>query len=289
MMDGAQVKAPERERQKTPVLEAEVPFHSWFGMARHVTVAGMAAAVTGLMVGGLGGRLVMRIAGAVSGSQGAGRLTEAGFRVGEVSAIGSIFLVIFIGLASAMFGAGAFLILRPWLAWAGRFRGLAFGIALLALASATSDMMNPDNRDFPILGNEPVVVFLIVTLFVAFGIVLNRLYAPFDTWFQSEDEGITSAGIAYAILAVLGAVVALPLLVSVLLGGDGVCGCEAPVWASRSFFIVALSTVGIWIAAIVKVPAWIKQVATVTGFVGTGGVFVFGLTRAISDAVDIIS
>jgi hypothetical protein len=278
-----------KTQPKAAVLEADVPFHSVFGLARHVAAAGLAAGVTGLVVGGLGGRVVMRIAGALSGSQGAGRVTEAGFTVGEISVAGSVFLVIFIGVVSALFSAGAFLLMRPWLGWAGRLRGLVFGLALFALASATSDVMNPDNPDFRILGNEPGVVALVAALFLAFGIVTNRLYTHFDTRFQPEEEGFTSVGVGYGVFAVLGAIAAIPMLAAVLSGGDGVCGCEAPVWASRSFLVVAISTAIVWIAAITRLPGWTVRVATITGFLGTAGVFVFGLVRAVSDAVEIIT
>jgi hypothetical protein len=266
----------------------DVPFTTWFGLARHVTVVGIASAVTGLLVGGIGSRVFMRIAGAVAGSQGSGRTTEAGFIVGDVTVFGTVFFVIFMAIATGAFGAVAYLVLRPWLSWAGRFRGLLFGIALFALASATSDMMNPDNRDFLILGNELILVLLIAALFVAFGVTLDLFVPRADRWFPSGSEAERTGGVAFAALAGLGLMIAVPLMVITLLGGEGACHCETPVWAVRSFILVAVSTIVMWLAAIVRVPTWVIRIATTAGVLGVVGVFVFGLMRAISDAADII-
>lgn len=265
-----------------------MPFRTWFGLARHVAAGGLAGLTAGILVGGLGGRVFMRIAGAASGTRGAGRITEAGFTVGEVSAIGSFFLIVFIGVMSGVVGAGMYLVTLPWLGWAGKWRGVAFGVVLFALASATSDIMNPGNRDFSILGNGVLLVALIVALFVAFGVVSDWMFRWFDVRFQPEEEGFASVGVAYAIFAGLGALLVVPALAEMLLGGENVCGCEAPVWASWSFVVVCVSTVVIWVNAIKHLPSPTARLAAVTGYLGMAGVLIFGLLRAISDASDII-
>ncbi|KAA3641469.1 MAG: hypothetical protein DWP92_01115 [Armatimonadetes bacterium] len=270
-------------------LAPEVPFHSWFGLARHIMVAGIAAGITGVLVGGIGGRVFMRIAGAISGSQGAGRTTEAGFTVGEITVFGTVFLVIFLSITTAVFGATIYVLLRPWLSWASKYRGLAFGVGLFALASATSDMMNPDNPDFTILGQEPALVGLIAILFILFGITLDYLFPRADGWFDPEEAITKTTGIAFTTVAALGVALGVPLLVAAMGGGESVCGCESPVWAYRSLLVVVASTIVVWVAAIVRLPSWSLKLATMTGYVGTAGVFVFGLMRAISDAVTIIT
>ena len=267
----------------------DVPFHSWFGMARHIMVAGIAAVITGFLVGGVGGRVFMRIAGAISGSQGAGRTTEAGFTVGEITVFGTVFLVLFLSIATGVFGATIYVLMRPWLTWAGKFRGVVYGVALFALASATSDMMNPDNPDFIILGKEPVLVGLIAALFILFGITLEYFLPRADGWFDPEEATTRATGIAFSVVAAVGVVLGVPLLVASMGGGESVCDCESPVWAYRSLLVVVGSTVVVWVGTIVRFPSWSMNAATVTGFVGTAGVFVFGLMRAISDAVAIIT
>ncbi len=266
----------------------DVPFDSWFGLARHVTVGGFAGLAAGFLVGGVGGRVFMRIAGAASGTRGAGRITEAGFTVGEVTPIGTFFLVLFIGVVSGIVGAGMYLALRPWLGWAGRFRGALFGAVLFALTSATSDIMNPDNRDFTVLGNGVLLVTLIVGLFVVFGVVTDLMFKWFDAHLEPREEGSTSEGVLYGVIAGLGALVVVPALAGILLGGENVCDCESPMWASWSFVVVCVSTVAVWVDAARRLPSWVTSVAAVTGYLGISGVVAFGLLRVISDAADII-
>ena len=267
----------------------DAPFGSWFGLFRHIAAGGFAGLIAGLLVGGVGGRVFMRIAGAASGTRGSGRITEAGFIVGEVTVIGTVFLVLFIGILTGIVGAVMYLAMRPWLGWAGRWRGVVFGVGLFALTSATSDLMNPDNRDFSILGNGPLLVAMIAALFVGFGVVTDEAFRWLDARLPGEEAGWRVAGSAYAVLAVLGVIALLPVGFGLLSGGEEVCGCDAPLLASWSFVVVIVSTAVMWIWTIVHLPSWVARTATITGYLGTAGVFAFGLLRAISDATDIIN
>ena len=47
--------------------------------------------------------------------------------------------------------------------------------------------MNPDNRDFAILGNEVFVVALIVVLFISGGVLLRLLVASFHERIEDEE------------------------------------------------------------------------------------------------------
>ena len=96
----------------------------------------------------------MRVSGALAPDFAQGVSTEAGNRVGEITLGGTLVLVFIIGIAAGITGAVLYAVFRPWLAWAGRFRGVAFGVVLFAAGSATSDVLNPDNPDFFIVGNK---------------------------------------------------------------------------------------------------------------------------------------
>src|SRR5688572_6226234 len=117
-------------------------------IVRDIAVTGIAGLLVGTIVGGLGSRLFMRIAGAVAPEAMQGATTEAGARIGEITLGGTIALVVFVGIPAGILGAAFAVIYRPWLAWTGRWRGVALGVVLFALASAASDVMNPDNVDF---------------------------------------------------------------------------------------------------------------------------------------------
>lgn len=265
------------------------PFSSWLGLVRHIAAGGVAGLMAGILVGGVGSRVFMRIAGAASGSRGGGRITEAGFTVGELTLGGTIALVVFIGIISGIVGAGMYLAMRPWLGWAGRWRGVAFGVLLFGLTSATSDLMNPDNVDFLILGNEPLLVVLIVALFIGFGAVIDAMFEILDRRLPNSESGWWPIGVGYAIVSAVGVIAVLSLGSAILSGGEGICGCEAPMQASWSFVVVFAATTVMWISGIVHTPLWVARTATVAGYLGTGGVLVFGLLRALSDAADIIN
>ena len=265
------------------------PFGSAFGLFRHITIGGLSGLVAGLLVGGIGGRLFMRIAGAAAGERGAGMRTEAGFTVGEITLEGSIALILFIGIFSGVIGATAYLVFRPWLAWAGRWRGVVFGTVLFGLGSATSDIMNTDNVDFIILRNSELLVTLIFALFLAFGAVIDWVFSYLDARMPGKQDRSKGLIAVYVGLTVIGfLIVAAPGSAGAGLGQ--VCDCEAPIRAIMSYTIVSVATVIFWIGSILKRPiAWVSKTAAVLGYLGTAGVVIFGFIRAISDASDIIA
>lgn len=259
-----------------------VPFSSIFGLARHVTVAGVAGLVTGVLVGGLGGRVFMRIAGAANPAT-RGRTTEAGFIVGRITLDGTLGLVIFVGLFVGAVGAVLYVIFRPWLHRAGKWRGAAFGVVLFGIGSATSDVLNPDNIDFQILGNPLLLVAMIFGLFVAFGILLDWLFGVLNL--RMPDDGRPTARVVYTVLALLGLGLAV-LLVPFTLFTDQACDCQPPLIASSFVLVTGAGTAVRWWNGLHEQKY--RPVARMLGLIGLGGTLVFGLIRAVSDAIDII-
>jgi len=232
----------------------------------------------------------MRIAGAVAGERGAGMQTEAGFTVGEITLAGTIFLILFIGIFTGVIGTAVYLAFRPWLAWAGRWRGLAFGVVLFSLGSATSDMMNTDNVDFIILRNSELLVALIFGLFLAFGFVIDSVFSFLSERMSGKEQHSRSLAAVYGALSVFGLLIFAAPGSALLSGGDPLCDCDPPVRATISFAVVLVATLVFWFGSIVKRPnSWVLKAAAVVGYLGTVGVLVFGLIRATSDAVDIIT
>ena len=265
------------------------PFDSTFGLFRHITIGGLSGLAAGILVGGVGGRLFMRIAGAAAGERGAGMQTEAGFTVGEITLEGTIFLIIFIGIFTGVIGTAVYLAFRPWLAWAGRWRGLAFGVVLFSLGSATSDMMNTDNVDFIILRNSELLVALIFGLFLAFGVVIDSVFSFLNARMPGKERHSKSLAAVYGALSVFGLLIFAAPGSALLSGGDPLCDCDPPVRATISFAVVLVATSVFWLGSIVKRPtSSVVKVAAVVGYLGTIGVVIFGLMRAISDAADII-
>ena len=75
-------------------------------LARHAALVGLAGAGLGAVVGGGGGRLVMRILALAAPERSLGQVTENGNRVGEVTVGGTIELVVFVGIFAGRRGRG---------------------------------------------------------------------------------------------------------------------------------------------------------------------------------------
>jgi hypothetical protein len=144
---------------------------------RELAIVVVGSGIAGALVGGLGSRLVMRLA-ALAAPEVRGALTENGNVVGEITFEGTIALMIVAGLASTVFGAGAFVVLRPWLPRRTIPRGLVFGGLLLALSGAA--VVDAGNADFAILGDRLLNITMFSGLFVAFGLVASSAFVALE-------------------------------------------------------------------------------------------------------------
>ena len=260
------------------------PFDSFSGLTRHITISGFAGLITGITVGGFGSRLFMRLASFIADEAAQGRTTEAGFKVGEVTFGGTLELIVFVGIFSGLISAVFFVVLFPWLTWAGSWRGVAFGVAMFAAASAASDIMNTDNIDFFILKNEPILIGMIFVLFVGFGATIDWMYRLIDRYMPEPDRSVNPV---YYMFSALG----LVFVGGAFLGlfTDEGCRCDPPVAVAWSMVAAGVGTITWWITRLVAAsPEWLKYAAAVIGYGGTIGVLLFGLIRALSDAVEII-
>ncbi|MDP9239590.1 MAG: hypothetical protein M3O55_02980 [Actinomycetota bacterium] len=144
---------------RLPAVEVVRRYVWWLNVG---TVTGL---VSGLLVAGAGGRLVMRLL-AVTSPDAAGRITEADEVVGRISVGGTVGFIIFGGLAAGMLSAILFLLIRRWLP-SGRLGGLAFGALLLVLLGSRLDPLRADNVDFSLVGPA----WLAVLTFGALGLI----------------------------------------------------------------------------------------------------------------------
>jgi hypothetical protein len=152
---------------------------SWPGgeIMRDVTRGGLAGLVVGIVVAGFGGRLAMRLAALVVPSAN-GAFTENGNRIGEITLAGSAALVIFAGLAAAIFLAVVWVAISPWLPGRRPVRGL---VAMpIAVAFGATALINADNPDFVVLGHDPFVVAILLALVAA----MAPAMAVADGWFD---------------------------------------------------------------------------------------------------------
>lgn len=178
---------------------------------RHTAIVVVGCGVAGAVVGGIGSRLVMRL-GALAAPEVRGALTANGNVVGDITFPGTIGLMLFAGVSSAIFGAGAYTVAAPWLPRSALARGLVFGGFLLALVGST--VVDPGNADFVILGDRALNVAMFSSLFIAFGLVASGAVAFL------EDRGPPAPALSPRMraLTLLCALPVVPGLAAVTLG-----------------------------------------------------------------------
>lgn len=194
------------------------PAIAWRGLLvlRAMGVGVMAGMVAGFVAGGIGSRLAMKAVALVAGADARGRITENGSTIGDFTTDGTIFLLIF-GTALGTVGGLLYMTLRPWLARAGRWRGPAFGGALLATIRAGT--IDAENFDFTRFGIPAVNVALFAALPLIFGLIV----APCADWLDRrvptpalDDVGALGLGGGLALVAL--AVLPLGFLMLLLAG-----------------------------------------------------------------------
>jgi len=234
---------------------------AWKDGARHLGLATLAGAIAGVVVGGLLGRLVMRISGFVAGPSLVGVTTENGNRVGDITFAGTLALVIFAGLPFGVLGGMLYAIVEPWLRRAGRWRGVAYGAGLLLAIGFL--VLDPDNFDFARFGLPVLNVAMFAALFVIFGVVLAWL---FDTLRRRRD-GNGRAARVIDILAWLSLVPAFAVLALFVGGGAGL----EPLLAILIVAAILVPAVVLW-----------RGLPRVIGYASIGAMLLFGAVRTLS-------
>jgi hypothetical protein len=197
---------------------------------RRIALAVVACGFAGVLVGGIGSRVVMRIA-AIAAPEARGLLTENGNVVGEFTLVGTIGLLVFAGIASAVAGAGTFVLTDPWLPRRTVARGLVLGGILLA--SFGSAIVDPANADFVLLGERALNVAMFSGLFLAFGLVASGGLAVLD---RRVPAAATFSPRSWA-LALLVAVPAILGVIGVAIGFDARLG--VPLVVARGSIVLA--------------------------------------------------
>ena len=188
--------------------------------ALHSLSVGTVAGLAGGLVAGLGSRLAMRLAGMTTAAANRGIETEAGFRVGEITPDGTIFLVLFSAYLG-IFGGLAYLSVKPWIPSTGRMRGLWFGSLLLVLfGPLVIEIANPD---FNLFGYPWLNLVTFSCLFLLFGLVATSVADRLD------DGGPTARRMGWVRIpaAVLGALAMLSMFRILVVGAWPTAEAEA--------------------------------------------------------------
>jgi hypothetical protein len=220
---------------------------------REITRGGLAGLIAGLLVAGVGGRLVMRLA-ALLVPESLGRLTENGNRIGDITAGGTFALILFVGLFFGAVAGSLWVTLRPWLPAATGSRALVS--IPIAIAAGTRGLVDGGNPDFTVLGGSTPVVASLVTLVALFGptIVLAERWLDARLPHAGRDDRHVVTG--YGVVMMLGLTLTLLAVLPVYLGSDLRI-------AGLALVVVGLATLASWRYRVVDrpLPSWVASVA----------------------------
>jgi hypothetical protein len=168
-------------------IEREGAWATEPGALRRLAPLFLAGGLAGMIAGGLGVRVAMRVSALAAPEAVQGFLTEAGATIGEITLGGTMFLVLFAGIASAIVGTAFYLGVRAWLPARRWLRALAFGgLELLVFGTIVIDASNPD---FTILDRPLLNVTVFGSLFVLHGVLLVVLQRPARRMIQAVAGG----------------------------------------------------------------------------------------------------
>jgi hypothetical protein len=254
----------------------------------------MAGMFTGFIVGGVGGRLVMRVSAIAAPERVTGIPTEAGNRVGDITVGGTLELVIFVGIFSGLFGALAYLATEPWLEWTGRWHVPVFAMGLLAVASPV--VIDPDNLDFAILRNRELNVAMFMGLFIAFGLLIGLLRPVIEVWLSRAGTGGAAFSMARGsaidprrsvLLTANGLLIGIAFAAQYLV--EEACGCAASGTTTVFSIATVAATVAFWALLVAdRLEVRRLRLVRITGYIALAGAVGTGAFRLVSNVREIV-
>lgn len=203
---------------------------------REITRGGLAGLIVGVVVGGIGGRFVMRLAALLVPAADGG-LTENGNVIGDITMNGTLSLFLFAGVAVGIVGGSLWVMVAPWLPV--RLGRRAVAATVLAVPIATPGLVDASNPDFIVLRHDPAVVASLIGLIALFaiGLVLTERWLDHRLPHPAARSPVTTA---YALITAIGTVLTLLVVVPTLLTSRvGVSG--------YALVLVGLLTLASWI------------------------------------------
>ena len=180
---------------------------------RDIARGGLAGLVVGVVVGGFGGRVAMRLI-ALLIPEATGSSTENGNRIGDITLGGSLGLIIFAGLFVGIIAGTLWVVLSPWLPNRLGLRVLA--AIPLAIGLGSFAVVQGSNPDFIVLGYDPVVLVVLLGLVGLVGASMALVDAWLDRHLPRPRSSVGQASGAYIAVAVIGAFFAIGVVATFL-------------------------------------------------------------------------
>jgi hypothetical protein len=251
------------------------------GVVRDVARGGIAGIIVGILVAGLGGRLVMRLA-TILHENTVGATTEAGEVIGEITLNGTLALITFGGLGMGLVAGTIWVIVSPWMPGRGIARALVTAGAAIALG--TPPLIQRTNIDFVILDHDPVVVMLLVGLVGLVGFSIALVDGALDARLPRPHRWRRVSTAVYVAITLIGLLLIVPVVVSILLDQPEY---DAPVRAGWALAAVGACTLAWWVLRVrgrSAPPRALRLVATVSLLAAVVLGFVTGLPHILGAA-----
>ena len=218
-----------------PAAESAAVARPGFDVLREMARGGLAGLVVGVVVGGIGGRLLMRVA-ALLEPKATSLRTENGNVIGAITFDGTLALLLFGGLFVGVIIGALWVVIRPWLPRRPLVRAL---VAIpICVAMGTTLLIQDSNSDFLILRRNLVVVGALVGLVALVGPSMVVAESVLDRVLPTVRRR-GPALIAYALIDMVGAFFVLALLVPLYLLGPLVV-------AGIAFVVAGIGSVVHW-------------------------------------------
>lgn len=264
--------------QTTTIDRTDTDRQSIALLARELAASGMSALLAGVAVGGVGGRLAMRISAIVNPSM-TGRISDAGNRIGSVTPGGTLALVIFGGALIGLAAGVAWVAVRPWLPSRQPWRRAAASIAACGVVGFL--VVEAENFDFFILDPAWLHVVMFIGIVAGAGALTEWIDGHLVArWRRSQDF---TAGAVLMLL--IGAPMAIPL--TGVFFSTEFCDCANPPRVAGALLLATLgATAGTWIVRWRGgiAPTWLRML----GWGATAGCVAFGLLYLGSEIVTIV-
>jgi hypothetical protein len=220
-------------------------FEAVVSVLRDIARAALAGLIVGVVVLGVGGRIVMRLAALIDPSS-AGRHTENGNRIGDITLEGTAVLILFGGLLVGAAASVVWVAIQEWIP--GRPAVRAVLAMPIAVALTGFQLVRPENHDFRILAPVGPILVLLLGLVALAGFAFAVVDGWLDRRLPQPSPRLGPSVVVYGLMILAG----LPflLLTARMFLEPGFAVRNAPVGSGIAILVTGLVTTGAWVVRI---------------------------------------
>jgi hypothetical protein len=222
-------------------------FEAVVSVLRDISRGALAGLIVGVVVLGLGGRIVMRLAAVIDPAS-VGRRTENGNRIGDITLEGTAVLIIFGGLLVGAAASVVWIAIQEWIPGRPGVRAL---LAMpIAVALTGFQLVRPENHDFRIMAPVGPILVLLLALVAIAGFAFAVVDGWLDRRLPKPSRRLSPSVAVYGLMILAG----LPFLLLTLriYLEPGFAVQHAPVGSGVAILAVGSVTAAAWLVRIVS-------------------------------------